>query len=503
MLFPVKQLLENKDDLLTISKELPIQEALTLMIENDYSQLPVVREDGTLMGLVSEKSILANYYHAAGDVPLLNLEVEHACQPAAEIEPDDDIFEALGKLQNDFAVVVVKNKKPVGILTNYDTTHFFRDYSEGLILVEDIEMTLRGHIQSIYPEEQALKIAVQSAQPRERTAEACKDFEDLTLSEFIGIVTCRENWGRFEKIYGEKKLFQNLLHNVREIRNQLAHFRGKLTVIQYNALRFVLGWMQARPLPMIPVSLGEAEIADSAIYPEVRFTHPTQPGKYAPLEAWFNKIPEGQNRIQFVFEEIEQIIGEELPPSARTHRAWWGNDHTSHSQAYSWLNAGWLLDSVNISEETATFRRSRNALMQVYFDDLLKKLKDARRGLTQASKTSASNYFSFSAGRSGFLFAWVFTNRNELQVELYIDVEDHDFNKAAYDQLFGKKEEIETEIGDSLRWERLDSKRACRISLGKPALVTDPPEKVEATKRWAVETMLQFADTFQPRIRAL
>ena len=42
---------------------------------------------------------------------------------------------------------------------------------------------------------------------------------------------------------------------------------------------------------------------------------------------------------------IEEIVGAPLPPSAKRHRAWWGNEADGeHVQCRSWLGSGWVVD---------------------------------------------------------------------------------------------------------------------------------------------------------------
>lgn len=79
-------------------------------------------------------------------------------------------------------------------------------------------------------------------------------------------------------------------------------------------------------------------------------------GKYEPLQKWL--IAQGKNNslVQLSFQQIEEIIGEALPDSAYTYQAWWANDKT-HSQAIAWLEAGWEVDSFNLSTKQVTFRR--------------------------------------------------------------------------------------------------------------------------------------------------
>ena len=51
--------------------------------------------------------------------------------------------------------------------------------------------------------------------------------------------------------------------------------------------------------------------------------------------------------IKLSFNQIEKIISDTLPPSAYNHaEVWWSNDK-SHSQAVSWLDAGYLTDCVS------------------------------------------------------------------------------------------------------------------------------------------------------------
>ena len=61
------------------------------------------------------------------------------------------------------------------------------------------------------------------------------------------------------------------------------------------------------------------------------------------------------------FDEIESIIGFELPASARLHRPWWSNQTggNGHSQALAWSAAGWETADVDMDAETLLLRRTR------------------------------------------------------------------------------------------------------------------------------------------------
>jgi len=51
----------NKD-IVSVKKETPIHEAVSLMVENDISGLPVVKDDMTLTGVLSEKDVVTLFY---------------------------------------------------------------------------------------------------------------------------------------------------------------------------------------------------------------------------------------------------------------------------------------------------------------------------------------------------------------------------------------------------------------------------------------------------------
>jgi hypothetical protein len=55
------------------------------------------------------------------------------------------------------------------------------------------------------------------------------------------------------------------------------------------------------------------------------------------------------------FEDLDRLVGG-LPPSARTHRSWWGNATTaSGGQTLAWLNAGYHVEQVGSATVTFAF----------------------------------------------------------------------------------------------------------------------------------------------------
>jgi hypothetical protein len=78
--------------------------------------------------------------------------------------------------------------------------------------------------------------------------------------------------------------------------------------------------------------------------------------KYQKLSEYLSSVTVA--RIQLSFVQVEKILGAELPESARSYNAWWGNDATPGRHSHAWLSAGWLTENVNLSGRMIGFYRS-------------------------------------------------------------------------------------------------------------------------------------------------
>jgi len=78
--------------------------------------------------------------------------------------------------------------------------------------------------------------------------------------------------------------------------------------------------------------------------------------KYSALATYLSNSAE--DSIRLTFAQIEEIIGDRLPPSAKGWPAFWANEKTgTHIWAHLWRAAGWQKDAVDLAGQTVTFRR--------------------------------------------------------------------------------------------------------------------------------------------------
>ena len=80
--------------------------------------------------------------------------------------------------------------------------------------------------------------------------------------------------------------------------------------------------------------------------------------KYTPLEIHLRKLR--GSSVSMTFDEIENIIGAKLPPSADIHRAWWSNNPSNGVITQAWLNAGYKSADVDMKGRKLVFRKSES-----------------------------------------------------------------------------------------------------------------------------------------------
>lgn len=102
------------------------------------------------------------------------------------------------------------------------------------------------------------------------------------------------------------------------------------------------------------------------------------------------------------------------------------------------------------------------ALRLEFWTALLKKMAK-KSELFKNISPKKDNWINAGSGISGVPFTFAIS-KAYARVELYIDTGDKDENKKLFDYLHQSKEAIEAAFGEAMTWERLDDKRASRIS---------------------------------------
>jgi hypothetical protein len=114
------------------------------------------------------------------------------------------------------------------------------------------------------------------------------------------------------------------------------------------------------------------------------------------------------------------------------------------------------------------------------------------------------SWIGTSIGVRGLNLNYVVT-QDECGAELYIDrgKNSDSENKAIYDQLAAHKKEIEQAFGDALSWERLDTKRACRIRVNLPGGYRSPEEDWPRIQTACVQAMNRLEQALKSFVKQL
>jgi hypothetical protein len=88
--------------------------------------------------------------------------------------------------------------------------------------------------------------------------------------------------------------------------------------------------------------------------------------KYDQLRDYLRSLPGGQRRVALGFRRLEELLDEQLPPSASKYEAWWLGGRApvgpakfwrDQVQEQAWEAAGWAVDEVDLLLKNVTFRR--------------------------------------------------------------------------------------------------------------------------------------------------
>ena len=71
------------------------------------------------------------------------------------------------------------------------------------------------------------------------------------------------------------------------------------------------------------------------------------------LTAFLQK--KSQPAIKMSFKEIEEMLEENFPASARKYNAWWSNNPSNNPRTKGWLDTGYITSDLNLPDETVVF----------------------------------------------------------------------------------------------------------------------------------------------------
>ena len=200
--------------LISVTKDTPLNEAITLMVFHDFSQLPILSGQREVDGIVSWKSIGRALGLGKSCVTVSDCKDE-----VVILDYDEPLFNAVKfVLEKEFVLVRQKDKTISGIVTTTDIGEQFISMAEPFLIIEQIENHIRRLLDQKFTTEELALQQTYEEKPKEITSLA-----DLTFGHYIKII---EDPKKFEKLKVniDRALLIRQLDEVRKIRNDVMHF---------------------------------------------------------------------------------------------------------------------------------------------------------------------------------------------------------------------------------------------------------------------------------------
>jgi hypothetical protein len=197
------------------------------MVDNDYSQLPVV-SGAEVLGLFSYRS-LSRRLSSAKLQTVLEQEVEDFADEAVFFRVTDELQDMLPHLDRDGAVLVGDPDNLLAVVTPTDITRYMLSVTQPFILLQEIELVLRAlvDVATQAGDITSLIHATVAQQYEDREHLIPKTLERLTTSQLVAVVLRRESYSDvFAGVLGKNRDFsRDQLEGLPRIRNDVFHFR--------------------------------------------------------------------------------------------------------------------------------------------------------------------------------------------------------------------------------------------------------------------------------------
>ena len=198
-----------------VNNDADLYVATTIMQSNDFTQLPVINGNvRNLVGYISWETISRALING-----VKSDKVKDFVEPnIATLKPETPLIQAIEVVkQHDFAVVLAKDKSLYGIVTVSDVTNQFIQESEAFVLLSELENHLRNLLRDKILVEDLKKLCC-------RQGHEIDSIDEMSFGDYVSIFGNEGQWNKLN-IAADRKTFIEELETIRNIRNDVMHFR--------------------------------------------------------------------------------------------------------------------------------------------------------------------------------------------------------------------------------------------------------------------------------------
>jgi len=212
--FRISKLAAANREPTSIAPDATVQQAATIMLAKDYSQLPVMTSPREVKGMISWTSIGARL-----SVGKVGNHVRELMDGHQEISAELSLFQAIPIIvEYQYVLVRGSDARITGIVSASDLSLQFQQLAEPFLLLGEIENHIRRILGDNFSAEEFA-----SLRDRDDGRQKVSSVADLSFGEYIRLL---ENEGRWKKVKIpiDRSTFCTELDKVREIRNDVMHF---------------------------------------------------------------------------------------------------------------------------------------------------------------------------------------------------------------------------------------------------------------------------------------
>jgi CBS domain-containing protein len=197
----------------SVSRDDTLTRAQSLMLQGDYSQLPVLAGQRVLEGAVSWESI------AQARIKRPEIVLRDCIVPADVVNLNDDLVTHIPRItENGYVFVRDTSKKIGGVITTADLSGLFLSVTGPFLLIGEVERRLRRIAGDVFDLEQLKEVRDPGDANREVTG-----VDDLTVGEYVRLFEAKDRWEQLGWDV-DRKVFVESLTAFRELRNEIMHF---------------------------------------------------------------------------------------------------------------------------------------------------------------------------------------------------------------------------------------------------------------------------------------
>lgn len=209
---------KNNSEICTVKTKSKIREAITVMMQEDYSQLPVV-EHGNVVGSLSWRSIVekAMLY---GNWNLERKVKEYMDSNFMIVDEEENIVDVIKKVgKYDYVIISNGNNKIKSIVTNYDIIESYKKFVGPYMLLGVIEDSIREVIARL-PDKEIREVLQYNKDHR-----VGDGVDAMTFGDYTKILEKDKYLNEMGLESFDKESLRRKMSKIGKIRNKVMHFR--------------------------------------------------------------------------------------------------------------------------------------------------------------------------------------------------------------------------------------------------------------------------------------